>query len=110
MPKARKSRKKLALKVDVTAGLEALHYRAAGIDVGNAEHYVAVSVGRDPQPALTFGSFTADLHRMGQLLKACRIETVVMRATGVYWIALYEVPDSYGWSGQRGECQIHQDA
>jgi transposase len=96
MPKARKSRKKLALKVDVTAGLEALHHHAAGIDVGSAEHYAAVPVGRDPQPVQTFGSFTADLHRLGKWLKACRIETVVMQATGVYWMALYEVLEGYG--------------
>jgi transposase len=82
--------------VDCTTGLEALHHHAAGIDVGSAEHYVAVPVGRDPQPVQTFGSFTADLHRMAQWLKACGIETVVMQATGVYWMALYEVLDSYG--------------
>lgn len=97
MAKSRKSRKKQARKVDLTAGLEAIHHHAAGIDVGNAEHYVAVPVGRDPHPVQTFGSFTADLHRLAQWLKACRIETVVMQATGVYWVALYEVLESYGF-------------
>ena len=82
--------------VDVTAGLEVLRPNAAGIDVGNAEHYVAVPAGRDPQPVQTFGSFTADLHRMGRWLQACGIETVVMQATGVYWMALYQVLESYG--------------
>jgi transposase len=96
MAKSRKSRKQQAPKVDVTAGLEALHQHAAGIDVGSAEHYAAVPVGRDPHPVQTFGSFTADLHRLAKWLKACRIETVVMQATGVYWIALYEVLESYG--------------
>lgn len=96
MAKARKSRKKSFLKVDVTAGLEAIHYHAAGIDVGNAEHYAAVPVGRDAHPVQTFGSFTADLHRLAQWLKACQIETVVMQATGVYWMGLYEVLESYG--------------
>lgn len=96
MPKSRKSKKKLFRKTDCTDGLEAIHYHAAGIDVGSAEHYVAVPVGRDPHPVQTFGSFTADLHRLAQWLKACRIETVVMQATGVYWIALYEVLESYG--------------
>jgi transposase len=96
MPKPRKSRKKRSQKTDVTAGLEAIHPHAAGIDVGSAEHYVAVPVGRDPHPVQTFGSFTADLHRMAQWLKTCRIETVVMQATGVYWIGLYEVLESYG--------------
>jgi transposase len=97
MRKARKSGKKPGQKItDVTAGLETLHPHAAGVDVGNAEHYAAVPVGRDPHPVQTFGSFTADLHRLGKWLKACGIETVVMQATGVYWIALYQVLDSYG--------------
>lgn len=100
MPKSRKSRKKARQIVDCTTGLEALHHHAAGIDVGSAEHYVAVPMGRDPQPVQTFGSFTADLHRMAQWLKTCGIETVVMQATGVYWIALYEVLDRYGFQVQ----------
>jgi len=70
---------------------------AAGIDVGNAEHYVAVPAGRDAEPLQTFGSFTADLHRMAQWLKACGIETVVMQATGVYWIALFQILEGYGF-------------
>ncbi|MGH9433496.1 MAG: IS110 family transposase, partial [Terriglobia bacterium] len=100
MPKLRKSRNKARQKVDWETGLEAIHHHAAGIDVGSAEHYVAVPVGRDPQPVQTFGSFTADLHRLAQWLQACRIETVVMQATGVYWVALYEVLDSYGFQVQ----------
>jgi len=100
MPKSRKTRKKVTPKVDWTSGLETLHHHAAGIDVGSAQHYVAVPVGRDPQPVQTFGSFTADLHRLAQWLQACRIETVVMQATGVYWVALYEVLDGYGFQVQ----------
>ena len=69
-----------------------------GLTFGNAQHYAAVPVGRDPQPVQTFGSFTADLHRLGQWLRACKIETVVMQATGVYWIALYEVLEGYGFN------------
>lgn len=78
-------------------GLSALNKNAAGIDVGNAEHYVAVPAGRDPEPVQTFGSFTADLDRMAQWLKACGIGTVVMQATGVYWIALFQILESYGF-------------
>lgn len=100
MPKSRRARKKIVSKVDWTTGLETLHHHAAGIDVGSAQHYVAVPVGRDPQPVQTFGSFTADLHRMARWLRACRIETVVMQATGVYWVALYEVLESYGFQVQ----------
>jgi len=97
MRKARRSGRKPGKKiVDVTAGLEILRPHAAGIDVGNAEHYVAVPPGRRDPSVQTFGSFTADLHRMAQWLRACGVETVVRQATGVYWVALYEVLDSYG--------------
>jgi transposase len=78
-------------------GLSALNRNAAGIDVGNAEHYVAVREGRDPEPVQTFGSFTSDLHRMAQWLKACSIDTIVMQATGVYWIALFQILENYGF-------------
>jgi transposase len=33
---------------------------------------------------------------MGRWLKDCRIKTVVMQSTGVYWTALYDVLESYG--------------
>jgi transposase len=97
MQKVRRGRRKPGKKiVDVTAGMEVLRPHAAGIDVGNAEHYVAVPPGRAHPSVQTFGSFTADLHRMAQWLQACHIETVVMQATGVYWMALHQVLESYG--------------
>jgi len=77
-------------------GFPELNQNAAGIDVGNAEHHVAVPVGQDPQPVRKFGSFTADLHRLAQWLKSCGIETVVMQATGVYWVALFQILEDYG--------------
>jgi transposase len=89
-------KKKEEQKAEELDGLPPLNRNAAGIDVGSAAHYVAVPVGRDAEPVQEFGSFTADLHRMGQWLKACKVETVVMQATGVYWTALYDVLESYG--------------
>jgi hypothetical protein len=41
-------------------GLEVVHQHAAGIDIGNESHYVAVAPGRDPEPVREFGSWTAD--------------------------------------------------
>jgi transposase len=81
---------------NILEGLPPLNLNAAGIDVGNATHYVAVPPGRDAQPVSEFGSFTADLHRMARWLKACRVDTVVMQATGVYWIGLYQVLEEHG--------------
>ena len=95
MAKQAKTEKKR--KGEWDEGLSALNRNAAGIDVGSAEHFVAVPAGRDTEPVQTFGSFTADLHRMAQWLKACGIETVVMQATGVYWVALFQTLESYGF-------------
>lgn len=94
---AKQAKTKNKSKGEWDEGLSTLNRNAAGIDVGNAEHYVAVPAGRDPEPVRTFGSFTADLHRMAQWLKACGVETVVMQATGVYWIALFQTLESYGF-------------
>lgn len=33
---------------------------------------------------------------MPQWLKTCGIETVVMQATGVYWVALFQILEDYG--------------
>jgi hypothetical protein len=35
-------------------GLEVVHPQAAGIDVGNSAHYVAVRPDRDPEPVRRF--------------------------------------------------------
>ena len=64
MSQQRKTQKRTA--VDATEGLPLLHRHAAGIDVGNAEHYVAVPPDRDARPVQKVGSFTADLHRMAR--------------------------------------------
>lgn len=52
---------------------------------------------RDPQPVQEFGCWTADLRRMGEWLRDCGVETVVMQSTGVYWIAVYEVLEQAGF-------------
>jgi transposase len=78
-------------------GLPQINPDAAGIDVGNAQHWVAVSPDRDPEPVRRFDCFTADLYALADWLKRCRIKTVAMESTGVYWIALYEVLESCGF-------------
>ena len=72
-------------------GWEIVHPHAAGIDIGNESHYVAVALGEDEHPTREFGSWTADLERMADWLQACGIQSVVMQSTGVYWMAVYDV-------------------
>jgi transposase len=76
--------------------LRILYPNAAGIDVGSAEHWVAVPADRDPQPVRRFEAFTADLIALAEWLKSCRIETVAMEATGVYWIPLFQILETRG--------------
>jgi hypothetical protein len=76
--------------------LQKIHLHAAGIDIGSKEHFVAVPADRDPAPVRSFRTFTADLNRQADWLQACRIETVAMESTGVYWIPLFQVLEARG--------------
>src|ERR1700731_4646236 len=76
--------------------LEMVHPDAAGIDIGNESHYVAVPQMRDSQPVRRFGCTTAELKAMAEWLKQCRIRTVAMQSTGVYWISVYDILEEAG--------------
>lgn len=71
--------------------LDVVHPNAAGIDIGNAAHYVAVPPDRDSEPVRRFDCFTQDLHAMADWLQRCGIVTVAMQSTGVYWLPVYEM-------------------
>lgn len=76
------------------------HPNAAGIDVGGANHYVAVPldrVGAGAHAVREFGPHTEDLHAIADWLTACRVDTVALESTGVYWIALYELLQARGF-------------
>jgi hypothetical protein len=74
-----------------------LHPNAAGIDVGNSAHYVAVSPDRDSESVRRFDRFTADLYCMAAWLKSRGVKTVAMQSTGVYWIPLYDILEMQGF-------------
>ena len=76
--------------------LAIVHVNAGGIDIGNESHFAAVPPDRDENPVREFGCWTAALNEMADWLKSCRIDTVAMQATGVYWIALYDVLEQHG--------------
>ena len=80
------------------AAISLTHPNAAGIDIGSAAHFVAVPPDRDDEPVREFASFTADLHRLADWLDACNVDTVAMESTGVYWIPLYELLESRGFT------------
>ena len=85
----RKQRREMMRKIQAEdLSLQMVHPDAAGIDIGNESHYVAVPPGRDSAPLRCFGCSTAELRQMADWLKQCGIRTVALQSTGVYWIAI----------------------
>ena len=74
-----------------------LNPNAAGIDIASKEHFVAVPQDRCQESVRCFESFTKDLHQIASWLKQCRIETIAMESTGIYWYHLYTVLQDYGF-------------
>ena len=77
--------------------LKLLRTNAAGIDVASEEHYVAVPEDRSKEPVKKFGTYTEDIHAMAKWLKSCKIDTVAMESTGIYWIQLFLILEEYGF-------------
>jgi len=78
-------------------GFPELNPNVAGIDIGSREHFVSVPEDRDSQPVRRFGCYTADHLLLVGWLKECRITTVVMESTGVYWMPLSAVLEEHGF-------------
>ncbi len=74
-----------------------IHPHAAGIDVGDTLHAVAVPAGRDEQSVRIFGTMTADLEQIVQWLEKCGIETIALESTGVYWKPLFHSLIGHGF-------------
>jgi transposase len=92
---ARSKRKKLYKKT--VPNLHVHQPNAAGIDVGATEIHVAVPEDRSDDPVMCFNTFTEDLHDSAKWLKECGIESIAMESTGVYWIPVFQILDSYGF-------------
>jgi len=74
-----------------------VNLNAAGIDISSKEHVVAVPEDREEKSVRTFPGFTRDLHQLAKWLKECKIETIAMESTGVYWYDLYTILLDYGF-------------
>jgi transposase len=94
-PKASRAKKRPKRK-DPTVGLAVANPNAAAIDVGCTEHWAAVPPGRAQPSTRAFGCCTADLKGMADWFKACAVDTVVMEATGNYWVVLYDILEERG--------------
>jgi transposase len=92
--KARFARSQKNAKTAVSTPVLRAH--CAGIDVGATALYVAVPSDADPQPVRTFATFTEDLHALADWLQQCKVESIAMESTGVYWIPLFQIMEARG--------------
>ena len=74
-----------------------LQPNAAGVDIGATEIYIAVPPDRDSQPVRSLRTFTGDLKAAAEWLKQCRIESVAMESTGVYWVPFFQILEAAGF-------------
>jgi transposase len=96
-PRNRKQRRELARRIQARdISLEIVHPDAAGIDIGNSEHYVAIPPERASESVRRFGCMTGELREMVEWLKQHGIRSVAMQSTGVYWIAAYDLLEAAG--------------
>lgn len=89
--------KKQKQKISVDQAWELINPSAAGIDIGAKEHWACVPADRDPENIRRFGTCTADLKAMAEWFKQCRIKTIAMEATGVYWIPCFQILEEAGF-------------
>ena len=78
--------------MESTTTFETVHSHAAGIDIGAEKIFVSV----DGKAVLSFETFTEDYLRCIAYLKEHKVKRVAMEATGVYWMALYELLEKEG--------------
>src|SRR3954453_2037405 len=89
MPRKRNSKQPMK-------AIPVLNADAAGVDIGATEIYVAVSPDRDAIPVRSFETFTEQLMALADWLQQCRVRTVAMESTGVYWIPLMQILEARG--------------
>ncbi len=92
MAKKKKRNQKKAVK-----HLHVLQPNSAGIDIGATEIYIAVPDERANKAVRRFDTFTDDLHDAAKWLKKCGIKSIAMESTGVYWIPIFQILDTYGF-------------
>ena len=82
-----------AVRIGAAKSIPVMQPHAAGIDLGNAEHFVCVpadSVPAGEKAVRSFGVFNPQLDELVQWLKQCGVRTVALESTGVMWIPVYQ--------------------
>lgn len=77
-------------------GLPVLQPYAAGVDIGDTRHDIAINDGQGGHIVRTFGTFTADIEEAVNWLTEEGITTVAMESTGVYYLPFYLMCEEAG--------------
>lgn len=91
----KKEKQKLGI-VKMGSGLPVFNPYAAGIDIGDTLHCVAINDGKGGHEVKTTSAFTCDLHEIVDYCKSNWVTTVAMESTGVYWLVLYLLLEDAG--------------
>jgi len=82
--------------VKMGSGLPVFNAYAAGIDIGDTLHCVAINDGKGGHEVKTTSAFTCDLYEIVDYCKCNGVTTVAMESTGVYWLVLYLLLEEAG--------------
>ncbi|HUZ57638.1 MAG TPA: IS110 family transposase [Hanamia sp.] len=92
-----KTKTKTKAKEQEFVAMALVNPHAAGIDIGDTFHSVAVPEGVATPCVRQFGAMTCDLEDLVAWLEACHIDTVGMESTGVYWKPLFSLLIKHGF-------------
>jgi transposase len=76
--------------------LAIIHHQVGAIDVGSTMMMVSFSDAEGKYHLLEVSAYTDDLEKLAIILQTNGVEQVSMEATGVYWMALYELLEIRG--------------
>lgn len=82
--------------IRIGSGLPVFNAYAAGIDIGDTMHCVAIANGTNSHEVKTTSAFTCDLEEIVTYLQDNGITTVAMESTGIYWLPLYIMLEEAG--------------
>lgn len=76
--------------------LEQINHYAAGADMGSDAVWICVGEHLSDNPVRVFGTTTAQLRASAEWMQSIGVDTVALEATGVYWVAAYEIYEEHG--------------
>jgi transposase len=83
-------------KKKAISGLSVMNPYAAGADIGDTRHDIAINDGNGGHVVRTFGTFTSDIQDAVNWLKEEGITTIAMESTGVYYLTFYLMCEEAG--------------